>query len=217
MAKTIDLSVPFNGRFRFNIDTERARSFEKDGRQATTYKISAHAYTHIDAPLHMFKEGKSIDAFPVDYFIGEAALLDIPKEKNESIKVRDMERAGGHAKDGDIIIIRTGWLERMWGKEEYGDSPYLTEEAAEWLVNLKAKMACYDFAIDYVERQFFTLGFAKTEDFIIHRKLLRNEVLNLENLNNLSMISRPRVKLIALPIYLERFEGAPCRPVAIED
>ena len=29
--------------------------------------------------------------------------------------------------------------------------------------------------------------------------------------------SRPRIKLIALPIYLKGFEGAPCRAVAIEE
>ena len=217
MPKYIDLSVPFDGRFRFNIDVEKKRSFEKDGRQATSYTISAHAYTHIDAPLHLFRDGKSIDAFPVDYFIGEAALLDIPKKRNEAICIEDMERAGKHAKDGDIVIIRTGWLEKMWGKEEFGDSPYLTEGAAKWLVKLKARMACYDFAIDYIEREFFSKGFAKTEDFIIHKILLENEVLNLENLNHLSKISMTRVKLIALPIYLKGFEGAPCRAVAIEE
>lgn len=217
MSKYIDLTVPFDGKFRFKIEAEKKRSFERDGRQATTYTISAHAYTHIDAPLHMFEDGKSIDAFPVDTFIGEAALLDIPKEENEAIDAEDMERAGGHAKDGDIVIIRTGWLEKRWGKEEFGDSPYLTLGAAKWLVKLKARMACYDFAIDYIEREFFLKGFAKTEDFVIHRELLRNEVLNLENLNHLSAISRPRIKLIALPIYLQGFEGAPCRAVAVEE
>ncbi len=217
MARYIDLTLPFDGKFRFKIGLERLRSFEKDGRQTTSYTISAHAYTHIDAPLHMIKDGKSIDAFPVDYFIGEAALLDIPKGKNEPIRAEDMERAGRHARDGDIVIIRTGWLEKTWGKDEFTNSPYLTEEAAQWLVRLKARMACYDFAMDYIEREFFTKGFAKTEDFVIHRILLQNGVLNLENLKNLSKISRPRIQLIALPIYLTGLEGAPCRAVAVDD
>lgn len=153
----------------------------------------------------------------MDYFIGEAAVLDIPKRQNEAIGIEDMKRAGRHAKDGDMVIIRTGWLEKMWGKEEFADSPYLTEKAADWLIQLKARMACYDFPIDYVERDFFRKGFAKTEDFVIHMKLLRNDVLNLENLSNLSRISKSRVKLIALPIYLVGFEAAPCRAVAVED
>ncbi len=217
MPNYIDLTLPFDGKFRFKIGLERLRSFERDGRQTTSYTISAHAYTHIDAPLHMVRDGKSIDAFPVDYFIGEAALLDIPKGKNEAIRAEDMERAGGHARDGDIVTIRTGWIEKMWGKEEYASSPYLTEGAAEWLVRLKARMACYDFAMDYIEREFFTKGFAKTEDFVIHRILLRNGVLNLENLNNLSKISKSRFQLMACPISLTGFEGAPCRAVAMAE
>ncbi len=217
MPKYIDLTVPFDGKFRFKIDFKKDRTYEKDGRQATSYSISAHAFTHLDAPLHMIENGKSIDMFPVEYFIGEAALLDIPKGKNEAITAEDMERAGKHAKDGDIVLIRTGWLEKMWGREEFTDSPYLTEDAAEWLVQLKARIAGYDFVEDYIVREFSRKGFAKTEDFVVHLKLLKHEVLNLEYVNNLSKVSKPRVRLIALPIMLQDCDGAPCRVVAIED
>jgi kynurenine formamidase len=123
VPKYIDLTVPFDGRFRFKIDFERSRSFEKDGRQASSYFISAHAYTHLDAPLHMIPDGKGIDAYPLDHFIGEAAVLDIPKGKNEAITAEDLERAGKHAKDGDIVLARTGWLEKTWGKDDVNDSP----------------------------------------------------------------------------------------------
>ena len=217
MPKYIDLSLPFDGAFRFKIDFRKDRCFDKDGRQATSYSISAHAYTHIDAPLHLIQEGKSIDAFPVETFIGEAALLDIPKKKDEPITCEDMERAGKHATDGDIVLIRTGWLEKMWGKEEYDDAPYMTEAAADWLIRLKARMVGYDFPADFRERDFFRKGHVRTEELRVHLRLLRQEVLHLENLNHLSKISQPRVRLIALPILLKDCDGAPCRPVAIED
>lgn len=216
MGKYVDLTLPFDGSFRFNISFKTDRSFEEHGRQATSYSVSAHAYTHLDAPLHMFENGKSIDSYPVDYFIGHTALLDIPKGENEPITAEDMESAGKHAKNGDIVLIRTGWLEKMWGREDFNDSPYLKEDAADWLVRLKAKIAGYDFPIDYIEREFFRKGFAKTEDFKIHLKLLGNGVLNLENLNNLSKLSKPTFSLIALPIPLRNCDGAPCRVVAVE-
>ena len=165
----------------------------------------------------LFGVGSLIDSFPVDYFIGEAAILDIPKGKSEPISVQEMQEAGQHAKDGDIVLIRTGWLEKMWGKEEFTDSPYLTEAAAEWLVRLKARIAGYDFVEDYIVREFSRKGHAKAEDFVVHQKLLRNGVLNLEFVNNLSKISKPRVKIIALPILLKDCDGAPARVVAIED
>jgi arylformamidase len=217
MPKYIDLTVPFDGSFRFKIDFKKDRTFEKDGRQSSSYSISAHAYTHLDAPLHMVKGGKAIDAFPVDYFIGEAAILDIPKGKNEPITADDMKKAGTHAKDGDIVLIRTGWLEKMWGKDEFVESPYLTDDAAQWLVDLKAKIAGYDFIEDYIVRDFTRKGFAKTEDFTVHLILLRNEVLNLEYVNNLSKVTKPRVKLIALPILFKELDGSPSRVVALEE
>ena len=217
IPKYIDLTLPIDGEFKFKVDFKRDLTFEKDGAQVTSFHISAHAFTHLDAPLHMIADTRSIDSFPVDYFIGDAAVLDIPRGKNEAITAMDMERAGKHAKDGDIVLIRTGWLEKMWGKEGYDDSPYLTADAAEWLVKLKARIAGYDFVEDYSVREFSRTGHINPEDLIVHQILLGNGVLNLEYVNNLSKISRPRVKLIALPLPLKNSDGSPARVVAIED
>ncbi len=218
MPKYIDLTLPFlDGGFRFKIDFKKIVTFEKDGWQSTSYQAAAHSFTHLDAPRHMIPNGKSIDAFPVDHFIGEAALLDIPKGKNEAITGEDLKKAGKHAKNGDIVLIRTGWLEKTWGTKEYDDSPYLTEDAAEWLVKLKAKIAGYDFTEEYNVRDLVKNGHLRGEEFVIHRILLRNDVLNLEYLNNLSKISKSRLKVIALPHPLKDCDGSPTRVVAIEE
>ena len=216
MPTYIDLSLAFDGKVRFKIDFTKDRSYEKDARQSTAYRISAHAYTHLDAPLHMAgPEAKPITDYPVDYFIGEASLRDVPRGKNEPISGKDLERAGKHCQDGDIVFIRTGWLERMWGKEGFDDSPYLTEDAAEWIVGLKARIAGYDFVEDYIVRDLIQKDPVPTEAFRVHLILLRNGVLNLEYANNLSKIEVPRFQVFALPIKLQGLDGAPCRPVAI--
>lgn len=216
MPKYIDLSLPFDGKFRFKIDFKKDRTYEKDGRQSSSYSISAHAYTHLDAPIHMAgSDAKSITDYSVDYFIGEASLIDVPRGKSEPINGKDLEAAGKHCKDGDIVFIRTGWLEKMWGKEEFIDSPYLTDDAAEWLVKLKARIAGYDFIEDYIVREFTRKGSAPSEGFTVHLILLRNGVLNLEYANNLSQIKVPRFQVFVLPIKLQDLDGAPCRPVAV--
>jgi len=216
MPRYIDLSLPFDGKFRFKIEFIRDRNYEKDGRQSTSYKISAHAYTHLDAPLHMVgADKKSITDYPLDYFIGEASLIDVPRGKNEPISGKDLEKAGKHCKDGDIVFIRTGWLEKMWGKDEFPQSPYLTDDAAEWLVKLKARIAGYDFLEDYPIRDLFQNTRVPTEAFSVHQILLRNGVLNLEYANNLSAIEIKRFFVFAPPIRLQGLDGAPCRPVAV--
>ena len=216
MSNYIDLSVPFDGKFKFKIDFKKDRTYEKDGRQSSSYSIGAHAFTHLDAPIHMAGPNtKSITDFPVDYFIGEASLIDVPRGKNEPITGKDLEAAGKHCKDGDIVFIRTGWLEKMWGNEEFIDSPFLTDDAAQWLVRLKARIAGYDFVQDYTAREFTRKGHVASESLTVHLILLRNGVLNLENVNNLSMIKVPRFHVFVLPIKLQDLDGAPCRPVAV--
>jgi len=216
MTQYIDLSLPFDGKFRYKIDFKKDRTYEKEGRQSSAYSISAHAFTHLDAPIHMAgPTTKSITDYPVDYFIGEASLIDVPRGKSEPITGKDLEAAGKHCKDGDIVFIRTGWLEKMWGKEEFIESPYLTDDAADWLVKLKARIAGYDFIEDFIVRDFTKKGHAPSEGFTVHLILLRNGVLNLEYANNLSKIKVPRFQVFALPIKLQDLDGAPCRPIAI--
>ena len=218
MPKYIDLSLPVHERFDSNVRFQKVLTYENNGAQLTSLSLTAHSCTHLDAPLHvMGPDAAGIDAFPVEYFMGDAALLDIPKGMNEPVTEADLMRAGKHARDGDIVLIRTGWLEKKFGKDEFDESPYLTEDAAEWLVKLKAKIAGYDFNQEYALRGFRKGKPVKAEDCHIHLKLLGNGVLNLEYLNNLSKISKPRLKLIALPLLLKGCEAAPCRVVAIEE
>ncbi len=217
MPKFIDLSLSFDGNFRFKLERKKYRNYDQDRRQATSYTISAHAFTHLDAPIHMAgPHTKTITDYPVDYFIGEASLIDVPRGKNEPITGRDLETAGRHCRDGDIVLIRTGWLEKMWGKEDFIDSPYLTEDGADWLVKLKARIAGYDFIEDYTVRDSIRKpGAPSVEEFRVHLILLGNGVLNLEYAYNLSQIPVPRFKVFALPIKFQDFDGSPCRPIAI--
>ena len=222
MTKYIDLSLSIGSGFRSkadktseDIEIKRYRTYEKDNRMATSYTLSSHSYTHLDAPVHMVGPNeKTITDYPVDYFIGEASLIDVPRGESEQITGKDLEIAGKHCKDGDIVFIRTGWLEKMFGKEDFNDSPYLTDDAAEWLVKLKARIAGYDFVQDYIARVLNRTGEARTEEFTTHMILLGNGVLNLEYVTNLSKIDKPRFRAYVLPIKLQDFDGAPVRAVA---
>jgi len=49
----------------------------------------------------------------------------------------------------------------MWEKEEINDSSYSTEDTAQWLVKLKARIAGYGFVEDYVVREIFQNRSAK--------------------------------------------------------
>jgi arylformamidase len=43
----------------------------------STLSMSAHAGTHIDAPLHFVKRGRCVDALPLDATVGPARVIAI--------------------------------------------------------------------------------------------------------------------------------------------
>ena len=58
---------------------ERISKIE-EGANANVSKISmsVHTGTHMDAPFHFLKEGKSIDTLPLEILIGPAQVVQLP-------------------------------------------------------------------------------------------------------------------------------------------
>ena len=44
---------------------------------ANRFAAAEHGGTHLDAPIHFWKEGKSVDQLSVDQCIGEAVVIDV--------------------------------------------------------------------------------------------------------------------------------------------
>ncbi len=49
-----------------------------DGLRVTALSLSAHAGTHVDAPLHVFANGTDVSAYPAKAFLGPAMVLGEP-------------------------------------------------------------------------------------------------------------------------------------------
>jgi kynurenine formamidase len=112
-----------------------------------------------------------------------------------------------------IVVVRTDWTDRAWGRfpEFFTKSPYLTEEAAEWLVARKPRALAFDFFEEYSAR----LPDFSSEDFVCHRIMLGAGVPLLEQLTNLGGLGRSRFDLFA-PFYkIAGTEGAPARFFAL--
>ena len=65
--------------------------------------------------------------------------------------------------------------------------------------------------------KFSRTGRLKGEDLVVHQILLRNGILNLEYVNNLSEVSKPRIALVGLPLSSKDCTSSPSRIVALED
>lgn len=215
--KVIDLSFPLHQDLpRWNVEVKK--DFPKHCHQTSTISMSVHSATHIDAPLHYIKSGKSVDEIPLEMTMGEASVVDLSyKRNNEGITPEDLENNGGHIKEGDFVILRTDWPEKMWGNMEFWkQAPYLTKEGAEWISKKKPKAVGFDFPQDYAIREIESRA-PEIDEFVVHNVFLKKGILNIEYLTNLKSIREKRVKFMAIPLKLKGVEASPVRAIAIED
>jgi kynurenine formamidase len=106
---------------------------------------SLHTGTHMIAPLYTIQKGADLASLPPDKLFGNGIVLDIPKGSYETVTEDDLEKASAGMKEGDFVVIDTGWHHRYSDAlEYYGEAPGLTEGAAAWLVAKKVPFVAVD-------------------------------------------------------------------------
>lgn len=155
-----------------------------------------------------------MDQVALEQICGRGVVVDLTgKRGSEAIATADLEAQARELQAGDIAILRTDWTDKHWGTPEFfADSPYLTPEAAEWLVRKKVKAIVYDFSEEYVVRK---AGFTGQE-CIVHHIILGGGICNIEYVTNLKALRERVVTIVALPLKLVGVESAPARVIAIE-
>lgn len=158
--------------------------------------LGTHVGTHVDAPSHMLAGGTNLDKQPLETFTGRGVCIVIENKqpKLDVVKQADIQ-------EGDIVLFSTGMSEKYYTPEYYEDYPAITEEIANCLVEKRVKMVGVDMcSIDH-------------EPFPIHKVLLQNNILIIENLTNLALLAGKQFTVYAFPIKLQ-LDGAPARVVA---
>jgi arylformamidase len=175
----------------------------------TELSLPCHAGTHVDAPIHIVPNGKSIEELPLDAFVGTGAVIRVNKKGGEEITARDLEGSGVAVNRGDILMLYTGWDEKF-DNPDYNMHPYLSVNAAKWMVNKRIKM----LGIDCITVDLPTPLRPKGFDFPVHRMLLGNSVLIAENVTNLGSIVGKRTRILALPLRVKGSDAGHARIVA---
>src|SRR3954468_16433604 len=174
----------------------------------TELSIPCHAGTHVDAPIHIVPNGKSIEELPLDAFVGNGATISVQKKGGEEVTAEDLERSGIVVEKGDILMLHTGWDEKF-DSPDYNLHPYLSIDAAEWMVRKGIKM----FGIDCITVDLPTPLRPKGFDFPIHKMLLGNNVLIAENVTNLRPIIGRKTRIMALPLRIKGSDAGHARIV----
>ncbi|UCH38199.1 MAG: cyclase family protein [Candidatus Bathyarchaeota archaeon] len=180
-------------------------------------EMNAHIGTHVEGPFHCLADGKTIDAVPPDRFVGEAAVVDLTTKNatNRTITEHDLSVAGSHIKDGDIVLLKTGYddefpVEDVQSEEYMAQSPYLTPQAVEWLIKKKIKL----LGIDFWSIEPFPIDSREGEKG--HIALFMHEIPLIHSLVNLIQLASDRVFFVALPLPIKGLDSSPVRAVAIE-
>jgi len=183
--------------------------------QASKVEMLLHTGSHVDFPLHIRQGGLSAAEVTLDSVCGRAVTIDLGDVgPNYPISRADIERKADRIRAGDIVLVRTGWTDRMWGvfPSYYLESPYCEPEAAKALVGMKVKAVGFDCFPEYAAR----LSEFTSEDFIIHRVLLDNGAMLMQHLTNLKEVPSDRSFIFFAPfIKIRGAEGSPARFFAL--
>ncbi len=96
---------------------------------ANRFRTAEHSGTHIDAPIHFFKEGHSADQVPLARLIGPGAVVDVAEkcraQPDYLVSTADFEAWERRHKiqlDETIVLVRTGW-DQFWPDRENISAP----------------------------------------------------------------------------------------------
>jgi arylformamidase len=183
-----------------------------EGRETRKIVLGTHVGTHADAPRHFIPNGGTIDDVPLDILIGPATIADFTGLKPlQEITVASLKQKLSNGVP-QRLVLRTGWSDYFGSLKFYNEYPFLSEEAAQWLVDRGVRLIAMDTPSP--DNPAHSRGTAK--DSPNHKVLLGAQVVLVEYLTNLKAITTSEVELIVLPIKLKGCDGAPVRCVAIE-
>jgi arylformamidase len=178
--------------------------------------ILVHNGTHIDAPRHMVEKGISVDKMPVAQFVKEGVLINLPdKGPNSIVTVKDIAESGVEIRTNTIVMINTGWTDKMWGKPGFWEQmPYLERGVAEYVVNKGAA----GLAIDIFPEKPLWRGVKLDpgEVWIAnHLALMAKDLPLIQFVTNLSQIGGNRFTVVAVPLAIKGGDASPVRVIAL--
>lgn len=180
---------------------ERKRMSRGDANNSSSIHASAHAGTHVDAPFHFVPDGMTIEALPLEIFIGPARVCAV--EPGTHITVADVAQAGIQGETRVLFKTRNSSLLQ---KGVYDPSfAAFSVDGAKALVDLGVRLV----GLDYMSAAH------ADEQVPVHRAFLDHGVILLEGVD-LSAVPPGRYELICPPVKLAGSDGAPCRALLRE-
>ena len=203
--------------------------------------IACHGTTHIDAFAHVLTDGEMYNGYPladvrsygakrggVDQMgsvVARGVLLDVAAAHGveslaPDVVVTDVdlsaaeELAGVRVEPGDAVLVRTGWIRRLYeGADPRDGEPGLGMASVAWLAER-------DASVIGVDNNGVECRPAEDPDAAspVHVALLRNlglPMMELLDLEELVASGRREFLFVATPLRIVGGTGSPIRPIAV--
>ncbi|MFA4825874.1 MAG: cyclase family protein [Methanoregula sp.] len=180
-----------------------------DSANTSAITFSTHSGTHIDAPRHFCKQGKTIaDCLTLDTTFFPAYCINVPKRDSEEITVSNLAGSISQVQDAEAILIRTGWHTiRSDDPERYSnDHPWVSPEVPAFL-----RENCPHLRLFGIDQISVSSVLHRAEGHACHRKFLCEEksILLLEDLNLSDFQIKGSFRLHIYPFMIEHIDGVP--------
>lgn len=181
------------------LSREESRGKYAEGTEFQIGKIEmvSNTGTYLDCPFHRYADGKDLSQIQLEKLADlEGVLIDA--EGVQSISKKFFE---GKNLSGKAVIVHTGWS-KHWRTDAYFENhPFLTADAAEYLVSQKVILVGIDS---------HNIDDTQTNSRPVHSILLKNEILITEHMTNLKSLQGKNFRYSAVP---PKFVGVGTFPV----
>jgi kynurenine formamidase len=192
-------------------------SSDASGPQIFVHRIAMDAGigTHMDAPAHFFRGGKSIVDLKLEELITFSVVINVSDQMGENFilgveHIRNWERRFNEIASNSLIIICTGWGKYFGLGDRYRNNlqfPSIGEDAADYLLSKNPN----GIGIDTLSPDL------PDTEYPVHRLFLGAGKYILENVANAHLLPAVGAYIIALPLKIADGTEAPVRLIGLVD
>ena len=164
----------------------------------------ANTGTYVDAPFHRFADGADLADLPLPSLADLLGIVvRLPWDNEIEIGIAAFE---GREVAGKAVLVHTGW-DRHWRTERYqSDHPFLTGEAADWLLGNGAALVGIDS---------HNIDDTRERRRPVHTKLLAAGIPICEHMTNLGSLPDEGFRFSAVPPKVRGMGSFPVRAYAV--
>lgn len=176
-------------------------------------KCNAGIGTHMDAPAHVIKNGRTIDELHLNELITDCVVINVSSKAFANYVImpeiiQKFEKKYGKIKSNSFVIFYTGWDKRWANKEKYNNNhkfPSVHVSTAELLLKRNISGIGTDtLSVDTGEH-----------GFPVHNAILGADKYLVENITNTKSLPPIGAKILVLPLKIKDGTESPIRLIAL--